>query len=661
MPVWNFNGRWNKVPWARQRLGLDVYLCCPGPSLATVDPEAFRAPGVFTVAMNTAYPKIRPDLWIGMDRPPCYASSLMMEAFPKLMRGGLQDVMWGGRKACEYPQTYFIDVEDSKKLDILDRLLPESKMVWRKNTFFVALNALVWMGARRIHLVGCDFGGAADYYDDRVLSKEHRTRNQKLYGNILRELRPLAADFGRAGIKLISCTKDSPLNSFLEYVPLAEALASSRACVDADAPILPSPNAELCTWNHKISHDEGVVVLADANVEWMLPWWFARYRRFNAKPVQFVDNGMSRAGVAFCKAHGLHLSLRQRSPDMEPLPGWSAKPAAILSSPFRRTLYMDLDCEVLSNLDHVFALAHDGLHVHRDIPWEKTEAFKSRFGADEIAYNSGVVAVSHGHSLVEKWAAAIALDPRKYFGDQDYLTELSRANPIQFLPSEDNNLRLDPYCSAASIRHHTGPAGKAKVRAESRPPDRALDFTEHAREVFNHLVGRGPMIGAEVGTFYGRTAIYLLNMLPDLELTMVDPWISVPPTHRYALSGDETAKYTQVQMDAAANYVAASTAFAKERKRIMRMTSLEAVKKVPDKSLDFAFLDADHTYEGCREDILAWWPKVKPGGFLCGHDLDNQPPAGALWGVRQAVEEFVKNNGLSMTKGRGYTWFVDKS
>lgn len=51
-------------------------------------------------------------------------------------------------------------------------------------------------------------------------------------------------------------------------------------------------------------------------------------------------------------------------------------------------------------------------------------------------------------------------------------------------------------------------------------------------------------------------------------------------------------------------------------------TSLQAVSKIEDKSLDICFIDADHRYKHVHEDILAYTPKVKDGGILAGHDFD---------------------------------------
>ena len=48
--------------------------------------------------------------------------------------------------------------------------------------------------------------------------------------------------------------------------------------------------------------------------------------------------------------------------------------------------------------------------------------------------------------------------------------------------------------------------------------------------------------------------------------------------------------------------------------------TVTASEQFEDGSLDWLFVDADHTYEGVTADIVAWWPKLKPGGLISGHD-----------------------------------------
>jgi len=64
---------------------------------------------------------------------------------------------------------------------------------------------------------------------------------------------------------------------------------------------------------------------------------------------------------------------------------------------------------------------------------------------------------------------------------------------------------------------------------------------------------------------------------------------------------------------------------------------------------DYAFLDAAHDYDSIRADIAAWWPKIKPGGWLAGHDYTNAE------GVRQAVDEAFPH-----AEKLGTCWLIQK-
>ena len=69
------------------------------------------------------------------------------------------------------------------------------------------------------------------------------------------------------------------------------------------------------------------------------------------------------------------------------------------------------------------------------------------------------------------------------------------------------------------------------------------------------------------------------------------------------------------------------------------------VNTFEDEYFDFIYIDADHSYEGCKADLLNYWPKVKRGGILSGHDYFEAATT-YKFGVIQAVDEFRASNNI---------------
>lgn len=133
--------------------------------------------------------------------------------------------------------------------------------------------------------------------------------------------------------------------------------------------------------------------------------------------------------------------------------------------------------------------------------------------------------------------------------------------------------------------------------------------------------------GCELGTYQGGATFFLLNNIPDLTLHTVDIFEQQLEHENYKENKYDFTERYPVFMHKAKSYG--------DRLVVHRGWTYEVVKEIKDETYDFVFIDADHTYEGCKEDILLWGPKVKPGGFLMGHDAN-------LPSVERAVKECCK-------------------
>lgn len=86
----------------------------------------------------------------------------------------------------------------------------------------------------------------------------------------------------------------------------------------------------------------------------------------------------------------------------------------------------------------------------------------------------------------------------------------------------------------------------------------------------------------------------------------------------------------------------------------LRMTTEEASNHFVDGTVDIVFIDAEHSYEGVKNDILKWLPKVRKGGIISGHDY---APDGSAWPeVKRAVDEAFGNR---VHAAEGACWFVE--
>jgi hypothetical protein len=119
-----------------------------------------------------------------------------------------------------------------------------------------------------------------------------------------------------------------------------------------------------------------------------------------------------------------------------------------------------------------------------------------------------------------------------------------------------------------------------------------------------------------------------------------------------------------------------------DRAIMLRASSDKAADMFGDSTLDFVYIDANHSYECVKKDLETWYPKVRSGGFICGHDyldidwlkddsfaengIDKHIYAGGaycgVFGVNPAVDEFcIKNSYVPDITNEWFgSWFIRK-
>jgi len=173
----------------------------------------------------------------------------------------------------------------------------------------------------------------------------------------------------------------------------------------------------------------------------------------------------------------------------------------------------------------------------------------------------------------------------------------------------------------------------------------SVPFVLNRGEIASILNARG-LVGeaAEIGVKCGQFSEYILSRWRGRRLYSVDPWREFDMNLYHDEDNVSQDEHEQ-------NYQITARRLKKfgDRTVLLRMTSEEATKEIGDASLDFVYLDARHDYESVKEDIGLWYPKVRPGGVMAGHDYTPREQIGdTLFGVKRAVDEFVADKKLNL-------------
>lgn len=119
----------------------------------------------------------------------------------------------------------------------------------------------------------------------------------------------------------------------------------------------------------------------------------------------------------------------------------------------------------------------------------------------------------------------------------------------------------------------------------------------------------------ELGVFRGGFAERVLRDCRSItRYYMFDPW-------RHLDDWNKPSNRDQQTFDGFYAEAMAGTEFARERRIVLRGKTIEVIDKIPDASLDVAYIDGDHTLRGITIDLIRSYPKIRSGGGAGGRRL----------------------------------------
>ncbi|MBW2562132.1 MAG: glycosyltransferase [Deltaproteobacteria bacterium] len=133
--------------------------------------------------------------------------------------------------------------------------------------------------------------------------------------------------------------------------------------------------------------------------------------------------------------------------------------------------------------------------------------------------------------------------------------------------------------------------------------------------------------GCEVGVEKGNFAELMCVGIPNLELRCVDPYADYHGARRVKRPHDRSKEEAHARLE-------------QYNVEWLEMQSMDAVRTVPDESLDFVYIDGNHRYEYAMQDIIEWTKKVRVGGIVAGHDYYHHARSNCQ--VKLAVDASVK-------------------
>ena len=157
---------------------------------------------------------------------------------------------------------------------------------------------------------------------------------------------------------------------------------------------------------------------------------------------------------------------------------------------------------------------------------------------------------------------------------------------------------------------------------------------------------KGELVGVEVGVCLAHTTEAFAKGIKNLKkLYAVDNY----PTF-VDWDGSDWNKDRQDLMKKAAQEKMLAH---KDKVEFLHVSSEEFVKTIEDESLDFVFIDGDHSFEAALKDFQNYYPKVKKGGIFGGHDIQ-------LDSVRNALTYFLKEKSNEVIGVTNSAWYLKK-
>ena len=159
---------------------------------------------------------------------------------------------------------------------------------------------------------------------------------------------------------------------------------------------------------------------------------------------------------------------------------------------------------------------------------------------------------------------------------------------------------------------------------------------------------------AEIGVLAGTFSRTVLSQWKGKKYHCIDPW-KIQDTDVYLERQDTAERYEEMYSGVV------ELGLADRRVMIYRMLSANAAKEFKNGQLDCVYIDGNHAYKNVMEDMDLYWPKVKIGGIMGGHDYKTKTDEGWFCEVEAAVKRWAEEHGKTFYVTPCTSWWIHKT
>ena len=173
--------------------------------------------------------------------------------------------------------------------------------------------------------------------------------------------------------------------------------------------------------------------------------------------------------------------------------------------------------------------------------------------------------------------------------------------------------------------------------------------------ILGHVAPGG--VGVEIGVFRGHFSSLICALAKPRKLYLIDPWTKVGPTFGW---GKEYTNFDTLTTEAARTEASARAAEFPDIETILIEDLYPSCKAQITEPLDFAYLDAGHSYKSTLNELTHLKDQMAPDAVILGDDWQPNPKA-QHHGVFVAVQEFTRSSDWEIiAAGPGAQWAMKR-